>query len=174
MRLVPFFAAIPMGHVAGVYSAPKQHKTEVRFRLDEQGHNGTYTTNPGLPGLAAPEPLRRRRVKVSQSKSNQYRGCVNLINILRSLYKLPAMSTLQKKRRFPAAFGGLTDDWGGFGRISLEADLAQGHLQGAGGGLQGHLFLLPEFHDHMRIKKTKSARKNNKTAKARLRGPSHR
>jgi hypothetical protein len=78
------------------------------------------------------------------------------------------MSTLQKKRRFPAAFGGLTDDWGGFGRISLEVDLAQGHLQGAGGGLQGHLFLLPEFHDHMRIKKTKSARKNNKTAKARL------
>lgn len=48
-----FFAAIPMGHAAGDYSAPQRHKTEVRFRLDEQGHNGACTTNPGLPAEAA-------------------------------------------------------------------------------------------------------------------------
>jgi hypothetical protein len=38
------------------------------------------------------------------------------------------MSILQKRRRFPAAFGGLTDDWGGFGRIQGITGLTVGSV----------------------------------------------
>jgi hypothetical protein len=47
LRLLCFVAANPMGHVAGVYGAPKRRKTEVRFGPDEQGQKGTDTANPG-------------------------------------------------------------------------------------------------------------------------------
>jgi len=59
-----------MGRVAGVYSAPKRHKTEVRFRLDEQGHNGTYATNPGLPAEAGSSAV-AAAAKEDAAKANQ-------------------------------------------------------------------------------------------------------
>jgi hypothetical protein len=40
------------GPCGGVCGAPKRHKTGVRFGPDEQGHNGAYTTNLGLPAVA--------------------------------------------------------------------------------------------------------------------------